>query len=78
MMSAAICVLYCPSKAIEKGNRYPPDKDKLYELARILCLSEEETNMILFVMQIYSPMTSNIILAPSLNPFLKIKQSVLV
>src|SRR5699024_1456373 len=29
---------------IEKGNRYPPDKDKLYELARILCLSEEETN----------------------------------
>ena len=26
---------------IEKGNRYPPDKDKLYELARILCLSEE-------------------------------------
>lgn len=29
---------------IEKGNRYPPDKDKLYELVRILCLSEEETN----------------------------------
>lgn len=35
-------------------------------------------HLILFVMQIYSPMTSNIILAPSLNPFLKIKQSVLV
>ena len=29
---------------IEKGHRYPPDKDKLYELARILCLSEDETN----------------------------------
>ena len=29
---------------IEKGHRYPPDKDKLYELSRILCLSEDETN----------------------------------
>lgn len=29
---------------IEKGHRYPPDKAKLYELSRILCLSEDETN----------------------------------
>lgn len=29
---------------IEKGHRYPPQKDKLYELARILHLNEEETN----------------------------------
>lgn len=30
---------------IEKGHRYPPDKDKLYMLADILCLSEEDTCM---------------------------------
>ena len=35
-------------------------------------------HLILCVMQIYSSMTSNIILAPSLKPFWKIKQSVLV
>lgn len=29
---------------IEKGHRYPPQKEKLYEMARILKLSEEETN----------------------------------
>ena len=29
---------------IEKGHRYPPNKEKLYELARILHLSEEDTN----------------------------------
>ena len=28
---------------IEKGHRYPPDKDKLYILAEILKLSEEDT-----------------------------------
>lgn len=28
---------------IEKGHRYPPDKDKLYVLAGILKLSEEDT-----------------------------------
>ena len=30
---------------IEKGHRYPPDKDKLYALVDILELSETETNM---------------------------------
>ncbi|MBR3409110.1 MAG: helix-turn-helix transcriptional regulator [Paludibacteraceae bacterium] len=29
---------------IEKGHRYPPNKEKLYELARILHLSEADTN----------------------------------
>ena len=29
---------------IEKGHRYPPGKEKLYEMARILRLSEEDTN----------------------------------
>lgn len=29
---------------IEKGHRYPPNKEKLYEMARILRLSEAETN----------------------------------
>lgn len=28
---------------IEKGHRYPPDKEKLYALVNILGLSEEET-----------------------------------
>ncbi len=30
---------------IEKGHRYPPNRDKLYNMARILHLSEEDTNM---------------------------------
>lgn len=29
---------------IEKGHRYPPQKEKLYEMAQILNLNEEETN----------------------------------
>ncbi|WP_317383920.1 helix-turn-helix transcriptional regulator [Anaerobiospirillum succiniciproducens] len=29
---------------IEKGNRYPPDKEKLYELSRILGLSKVDTD----------------------------------
>ena len=29
---------------IEKSHRYPPNKDKLYEMARILRLNEEDTN----------------------------------
>jgi len=29
---------------IEKGHRYPPAKEKLYEMARILKLNEDETN----------------------------------
>lgn len=29
---------------IEKGHRYPPNKEKLYEMARILRMTEEETN----------------------------------
>ena len=29
---------------IEKGHRYPPNKEKLYDLARILHLSEADTN----------------------------------
>lgn len=30
---------------IEKGHRYPPNRDKLYDMARILHLSEEDTNI---------------------------------
>ena len=30
---------------IEKGHRYPPNKEKLYEMARILRLSDEDTNI---------------------------------
>ncbi len=30
---------------IEKGHRYPPSRDKLYEMARILRLNEEDTNV---------------------------------
>ena len=29
---------------IEKGHRYPPNRDKLYEMAHILKLSDEDTN----------------------------------
>lgn len=29
---------------IEKGNRYPPNKEKLYMMASVLKLSEEDTN----------------------------------
>ena len=29
---------------IEKGHRYPPSRDKLYELARILKLNDEDKN----------------------------------
>lgn len=29
---------------IEKGHRYPPNRDKLYEMARLLHLNEEDTN----------------------------------
>lgn len=29
---------------IEKGHRYPPQKEKLYEMAKILHLNEEDTN----------------------------------
>lgn len=29
---------------IEKGRRYPPDKDKLYKIAEVLNLTESETN----------------------------------
>ncbi|XJZ27673.1 helix-turn-helix domain-containing protein [Bacillota bacterium Lsc_1132] len=29
---------------IEKGRRYPPDKDKIYKIADALSLTEEETN----------------------------------
>lgn len=31
---------------IEKGRRYPPDKDKLQEIARILKLSNEDKNLL--------------------------------
>ena len=30
---------------IEKGHRYPPNKEKLYEMAKILRLSETDTDM---------------------------------
>lgn len=29
---------------IEKGHRYPPNREKLYELAHLLHLNEEDTN----------------------------------
>ena len=29
---------------IEKGHRYPPQKEKLYEMAKILQLNDEDTN----------------------------------
>ncbi len=29
---------------IEKGHRYPPNRDKLYEMAKILHLNEDDTN----------------------------------
>lgn len=29
---------------IEKGHRYPPNKERLYDMARILRLNEEDTN----------------------------------
>ena len=29
---------------IEKGRRYPPDKDKLYKIAEVLHLTESESN----------------------------------
>lgn len=29
---------------IEKGHRYPPNRDKLYEMARLLQLNEDDTN----------------------------------
>jgi len=29
---------------IEKGRRYPPDKDKIYKIAEALSLTESETN----------------------------------
>ena len=32
---------------IEKGRRYPPDKDKMLDMARILKLSEDEKNLML-------------------------------
>lgn len=30
---------------IEKGHRYPPNRDKLYDMARILKLNEDDTNL---------------------------------
>lgn len=29
---------------IEKGRRYPPDKEKIYKIAEVLKLNEEDTN----------------------------------
>lgn len=31
---------------IENGNRYPPEKDKIYKIAEALHLTNEETNML--------------------------------
>lgn len=31
---------------IEKGRRYPPDKDKIYKIAEVLGLNEDDTNML--------------------------------
>ncbi len=31
---------------IENGNRYPPEKDKIYKIAEALHLTPEETNML--------------------------------
>ena len=43
-LAAELGIVPANMSDIEKGHRYPPDKDKLYELSRILCLSEDETN----------------------------------
>lgn len=44
-LASELCIAPAFMSDIEKGHRYPPSKDKLYELARILCLNEEDTNM---------------------------------
>ena len=31
---------------IEKGRRYPPDKEKIYKIAEILSMSEEDRNIL--------------------------------
>ncbi len=38
---------------IEKGRRYPPDKEKIYKIAEVLTLDQEETNT-LFDLAAYS------------------------
>lgn len=38
---------------IEKGRRYPPDKEKIYKIAEVLSLSQEETDT-LFDLAAYS------------------------
>lgn len=38
---------------IEKGRRYPPDKEKIYKIAEVLTLDQEDTNT-LFDLAAYS------------------------
>ena len=43
-LAAEIGIVPAFMSDIEKGHRYPPNKEKLYQLASVLRLSEEETN----------------------------------
>lgn len=43
-LAAEIGIVPAFMSDIEKGHRYPPNKEKLYQLASVLKLSEEETN----------------------------------
>ena len=43
-LAAALDIAPAFMSDIEKGNRYPPNKDKLYEMAKLLHLNEEDTN----------------------------------
>lgn len=43
-LAAEIGIVPAFMSDIEKGHRYPPNKEKLYQLASVLKLTEEETN----------------------------------
>lgn len=43
-LAAALDIAPAFMSDIEKGHRYPPQKEKLYEMAKILKLSEEDTD----------------------------------
>ena len=43
-LAAEIGIVPAFMSDIEKGHRFPPNKEKLYQLASVLKLSEEETN----------------------------------
>ena len=43
---------------IEKNHRYPPDKEKIYKIAEVLKLSEDEKNQMFEIKMINSDITS--------------------